>query len=229
MLIPFMGHGIDKKKKKLIGPGRWREMVRMNPDSAVQSFKDTLFMRFLPKDSFSYRHKNGFVYEGIYSISEDSLLDLGTARYKVAKKNNDTLMITNRDGIFILGVDNSDTAEVIVIAKEDSARPVTDIDVMIGKWTVYKRKAQGFGALDPSDNIRSVYITGASTDGKEGFVFSGSDPDNAPSWHIKELGGGQSLVCDGKRPRTFKVLRCQDGEMILEEEGMQYFLKQPKR
>ncbi|MBX2905064.1 MAG: hypothetical protein KF744_03445 [Taibaiella sp.] len=228
LLLPVLAHGIDKKKKKIIGPGRWREIERRSPDSVVHSFMDTLFIRFLPKDSFQFRHRNGFVYEGVYTVSEDSIVDLGSVKYKILLKRPDTLLLTNQKGYFLMGVDNSDTAEVIVLQKQDTARPVTDIDMMIGRWTVYRRKADGFGALDPSDNIRSVYVTGPSTDGKQGFVYSGSDADNAPSWYIKELGGGQSLVCDGKRPRTFKVLRCQDGEMILEEEGMKYFLKQPK-
>jgi hypothetical protein len=96
---------------------------------------------------------------------------------------------------------------------------------MIGRWTVYKRASEGSGTIDPADNIRSAYITGPSTDGKQGFVYSGNDPDSQPSWYITELGGGQSLNCAGKNNRTLKVLRCQDGEMILEENNIKYYFK----
>jgi hypothetical protein len=225
LLAPGVAFCIDKKKK-LIVPGRWREVVRMLPDSSVQPFKDTMFIAFQRKDSFSYHHRNGFIYEGIYLVSEDSILDMGTARYKVLSRLDSQMVLTNSKGIFRFEVDHSDTLKVIVIKKEDSARPVTSIEVMIGRWTVYKRKADG--PIDQSDNIRSVYITGPSSDEKQGFVYSGTDPDNAPSWFIKELGGGQSLVCGGKKPRTLKVLRCQDGDMILEEDGVTFYLKQPK-
>jgi hypothetical protein len=227
LLLPVVAFCIDKKKK-LIVPGRWIETVRMLPDSTVQSFTDTLYMAFQPKDSFSFHRRNGFVYEGIYQISEDSILDLGSVRYKVLARRTERMVLMNANGIFHFGVDKSDTAAIIVIKKEDSTRPVTSIDVMIGRWSVYKRKTEGPGTLNQSDNIRSVFITGPSSDGKQGFVFSGTDADNNPSWYIKELGGGQSLVCEGNRPRTLKVLRCQDGEMILEENGVTFFLKQPK-
>jgi hypothetical protein len=224
-LLPAMALCIDNKKQKVIVPSRWKEVVRMSKDSTIQPFKDTLYMTFSVKDSFSYRHRNGFVYEGIYSVSEDSILDMGYSRYKVVTRKPTMLVLTNDKGIIQLEPDKSEVLKTIVIKKEDSTRPVNSIDEMIGKWTVYKRTAPGPGTIDMSRNIRSVYVTGASTDGKQGYIYSGTDADNNPSWYIKELGGGQSLNCDGTTPRTLKVVRCQDGEMILEEEEMKYFLK----
>lgn len=223
LLIPVVSFCIDKKKQKLIVPGRWKEVIRMSADSSILPFSDTLYMSFSVKDSFSYRHRNGFVYEGIYSVSEDSILDMGYSKYKVVTRKPTLLVLTNNKGIFQLEPDKSELVKAVVIKKEDSTRPVNNIDEMIGKWTVYKRTAPGI--IDMSRNIRSVYVTGASTDGKQGYVYSGADADNNPSWFIKELGGGQSLNCDGKSPRTLKVVRCQDGEMILEEEEIKFFLK----
>jgi hypothetical protein len=224
-LLPAVALCIDNKKTKVIVPGRWKEIVRMASDSSVQSFTDTLYMTFSVKDSFSYRHRNGFVYEGIYTVSEDSILDMGYSRYKVVSRKPSMLVLTNDKGIFQLEPDKSEVVKTIVIKKEDSTRPVNSVDEMIGKWTVYKRTAPGPGTIDMSRNIRSIYVTGPSTDGKQGYIYSGTDADNNPSWYIKELGGGQSLNCEGKTPRTLKVVRCQDGEMILEEEEMKYFLK----
>lgn len=231
LLLPVVVLAIDnkdknKKKQKLIVPGRWREEVRMMPDSSKVVFYDTLFIHFYSaKDSFEYRNgRNNFLYDGQFKLSEDSILDLGSAKYKVlARKGNEQLVLVNGNGIFLLGPDKSDTAAIVVLKKQDSARPVNNIDVMIGKWTVYKREAEG--PIAPDDNIRSAYITGPSTDGKQGFIFSGSDLDSYPSWHITELGGGQSLNCAGKSNRTLKVLRCQDGEMILEENKVKFYFK----
>jgi len=228
-LLPAIAWCIDKKKQKVILPGRWKEIVRMTVDSTIQPFTDTLYITFSVKDSFSYRHRNGFVYEGIYSVSEDSILDMGYSRYKVVTRKPTLLVLTNSKGIFQLEPDKSEVIKSIVIKKEDSARPVNNIDEMIGKWTVYKRTSSGTGTIDMSRNIRSVYVTGPSTDGKQGYVYSGTDADNNPSWFIKELGGGQSLNCDGTSPRTLKVVRCQDEEMILEEDEMKYFLKLYKK
>lgn len=230
LLIPAVTFATDKdknkKKQKLIVPGRWREEVRMMPDSSKVTFYDTLFLHFYSnKDSFEYRNgRNNFLYDGQFTLSEDSILDLGSAKYKVLlRKGSEQLVLVNGNGIYLLGQDKSDTAVVVVLKKQDSARPVNNIDVMIGKWTVYKREADG--PIAPEDNIRSAYITGPSTDGKQGYIFSGNDLDSYPSWHITGLGGGQSLNCSGKNNRTLKVLRCQDGEMILEENKIKYYFK----
>lgn len=221
----------DKKKdekKKLIQVSRWREIKRLRPDSVEVSFTDTMFISFQPKDSFSYRHKNGFVYEGVYRVSEDSILDFGTDRYRVIERIGTNLLLTNATGIFRFTVDSSDTAKVIILAKADSTLPVTNIDQMIGHWTVYKRTSEGPTVMDMARNVRSVFITGESSDGKLGFVYSGTDADNNPSWFIKNLAADQSLECDGKGPRAIRVVRCQQGEMILEDDGIKYYLKQLK-
>ena len=216
----------DKKKAKLIQVSRWREVKRQMPDSSVVAFYDTLFVAFQPKDSFSYHHRNGFVYEGVFTVSEDSILDLGTVRYKVLERKGPRLVLINGMGIYNLVTDSADVVKAIVIAKEDSAAPVAHIDQMIGHWTVYKRTADGPATVDMARNIRSVFITGASTEGKLGYIYGGSDADNDPSWFIKELGTDQSLLCDGKGARTIKVNKCQKGEMILEEDGIKYYFKQ---
>lgn len=202
----------------------------MKTDSSIVSFTDTLFISFLKKDSFEYHNKNGFKYKGGYTIDEDSLLDFGTAHYKIAVKRPLTLVLTNELGIFEFGKDSSDTGKIIVIEKDEKVEPVPDIDQMVGHWTVFKRvtKDEAGGIIDNSKTIRSVYITGPSTDGKQGYIFSGDDPGNNPSWYIKSYGSDQALVCDGKNPRMLKVIKCQKGEMILEEEGVKYYLKQFK-
>lgn len=228
MLLPIVAYCGYGKKQKLIKPGRWKEYVRMLPDSTSIVFRDTMYMSFQAKDSFSYHHRNGFIYEGVFGVSEDSILDFGTARYKIVASKPDLIVLTNDKGIFHFKVDSSPVAKAIVLEKPDTALPVTDIDVMIGRWTVYKRTADGPAQINPEDNIRSMYVTGASTDGKLGYVYSGNDPDNVPSWYIKEYGGAQSLVVDGKSLRNIVVLRCQDGELIVEEEGIKYYFKQFK-
>ncbi len=208
----------------------WREVKRMKPDSTVLPFTDTFFVAFLKKDSFLYYNKNGFKYRGGYTIDEDSLLDFGTAKYRVTVKRPTTLVLEDNAGIYVLAPDSSDTVKAIVLAKPEKIDSVTSIDQMIGHWTVYKRetKEQAGGTIDNSVTIRSIYITGPSTDGKQGFIFSGSDPNNDPSWYIKSLGVDQALDCDGKNRRILKVIKCQKGEMILEENEIKYYLKQFK-
>ena len=230
LLMPLTAICGNKHKGLKLPVSRWREVQRMKPDSSIVTFTDTLYVQFKRKDSFSYHNRNGFIYNGGYTINEDSILDFGTANYKIAIKRPTTLVLTNSTGIYVLAPDLSDTGKLIVIEKEEKALPVTSIDQMIGHWTVYKRQAkeQDGGTIDNATTIRAIFITGESTDGKQGFVFSGSDPGNDPSWYVKSLGSDQALSCEGKSPRIFKVLRCPKGEMVLEEDGVKYYLKQFK-
>lgn len=221
----------DRKHKPIkMAVSRWKEVKRMKPDSSIVPFNDTLFVSFLRKDSFLYYNKNGFKYRGGYTIDDDSLLDFGTAKFKITVKRPATLVLENATGIYVMGVDSSDTGKAIILVKDEKLEPVTNIDQMIGHWTVYKRdtKEKATGAIDNDVTIQSIYITGPSTDGKQGYIFSGQDPKNDPSWYIKSLGVDQSLDCDGKNRRIFKVIKCQKGEMILEENEIKYYLKQFK-
>lgn len=230
LLLPLMASAVDKKKKKPL-LGRWREISRMTADSSAVvpvPAGDTLFVTFQRGDSFMYRNGNGFVYIGKYTLSEDSLLDFGTNRFQIRRRKPTSLMLSNNSGIYNMVPDWSDTAEVIVLAKEDSLLPVKDIDQMIGRWAVYKRTSEGEATLDGDNIIRSVYITGPSSDGKQGFVFSSKDPQNMPSWYIKGLGTDQVLTAEGKNNKTLKVIKCQKGEMILEDNGVKYYFKQSR-
>ena len=228
LLIPVVAFCGRKKAVKPFPRTRWKEISRMKPDSSVVPFTDTMFLSFNGRDSFSYHIMTGFVYIGPYIFDQDSILDLGTVKYRMLQfKVNKMIVLVNDNGIYKFGVDSSDTVKTIVIPKEEKLLPVTSIDQMIGHWTVYKKT--GVGSTGPPDlamQLRSAYITGPSTEGKLGYLFGGDDPGNAPSWYIKNFNEDQSLQCDGKNPRSFKVIKCQKGEMILEDESMRYFLKQ---
>jgi len=229
LLCSTGGYCKDKNKQIKLPVSRWKEVKRMQPDSTVVAFTDTLYISFKKKDSFSYHNLNGFIYNGGYTIDEDSLLDFGTARYKIAVKRPTILVLTNQDGIFMLAPDLSDTGKLIVLdTAAEKLLPVTNIDEMIGHWTVYKRIAKDQGSIDNDVTITAAYITGPSTDGKQGYIYSGTDAKNNPSWYIKSLGTDQVLDCDGKSKRILKVVKCQKGEMILEENDIKYYFKQFK-
>ena len=227
-LAPLLAISKDKKKykPKHMMLGRWVEVKRLTPDSTVIDFTDTLFMTFSLRDTFTYRVRNGFVYRGKYTLSEEGHLEFGTVGYEVAENRPKSIVLFNNKGIYYYTVDTSDTAEVIVIAKEEKIEPVTDIENMLGHWSVYKKSLDKDGGnTDFEYLIKSLYITGQGTDEKKGYVFGSNDPLSKPSWFIVGLGADQSLECGGKSQRFLKVVKCQKGEMIFEEAGITYYAK----
>ena len=236
LLAPVALHAKQSKDKKQknkvfhIYPGtRWVEVKRLKPDSTEVSFKDSLFMTFSLRDSFTYRLRNGFVYTGKYTLDEDYLLDFGTRKYTLAERKYTSLVLTDADGIYYFAKDTSDTSAVIVL-QEEKVLPVTNIDVMIGHWTVYKRvqEKESSGFLDPETALKSLYIAGMGSTSQMGFIVCGGDNEYEPNWFIKGYSDAQTLDIDGKSPRTLKVVKCQKGELIVQEGDMNYYCKQFK-
>ena len=230
LLAPGMLWAKKKDKPQHMLPGRWVEVKRLTLDSTVVAFTDTLFMTFAMRDTFTYRLRNGFVYRGKYTYDEDNHLNFGTKAYDVAlRRPNRSLILTNADGIYYFTPDTSDTAQVIVLQQEEKIQPVISIDQMIGHWTVYKRTIdKDGGGVDFESQIKALFITGKGSDDKQGYVYCGNDFNNDPSWYVKYLGPDQSLECAGKYPRSIKVVKCQKGELIIAEGGVNYFFKQFK-
>ncbi|NDC41416.1 MAG: hypothetical protein EBZ77_07700 [Chitinophagia bacterium] len=229
-LVPAFAWAKDKKKDKNkpthMMLGRWVEVKRLRPDSTEIPFTDTLFMTFELGDKYTYRLRNGFVYRGKYTLSEEGHLEFGTANYEVALNKPKSIVLYNTAGIYYYAVDTSDTAEVIVIGPAEKIDSVSDIEAMVGHWTVYKKNLdKDVGNTDFSYMIKSLYITGKSSDEKMGYIFGGADPLSQPSWYITGLASDQTLECNGKSARYIKVIKCQKGEMILEEAGIMYYAK----
>ncbi len=230
LLLPAVLWAKKKDKPQHMLPGRWVEIKRLTPDSTVVDFKDTLFMTFAIRDSFTYRLRNGFVYRGKYTYDEEDHLEFGTAAYQVAlRRPNRSLILANPKGIYYFIPDTADTAVVIVLDTAEKILPVGNIDQMIGHWTVYKRTIdKDGGGVDFPSQINGLYVTGKGSDEKQGYLYCGNDANNDPGWYVKSLTGDQTLDCDGKNPRSIKVVKCQKGELILSEGGVNYFFKQFK-
>ena len=128
LLLPVAGFCKDKHKQLKLPISRWKEVKRMGPDSTLLAFADTLYITFRHKDSFSYHNQDGFIYNGAYTIDEDSILDLGTAKYKIMLKRPAILVFKDDKAFYVLATDLTDTIKAEVITKEDSSLPVTNID-----------------------------------------------------------------------------------------------------
>jgi hypothetical protein len=113
----------------------------------------------------------------------------------------------------------------------DSISPVNSIDQMIGHWSVYRRTSKStLDAVDYTRVLKMIDITGGSSDGKLGYLYAAKDAEGAPSWGIKSFNAGL-LECegkDGKDKRNFKVIKCQNKELVLEEDDMTYYFKEFK-
>ncbi len=216
------------KGSKSLPANRWREIKRLDADSVAVPYLDTMFITIKRKDSFSYHNKSAFVYNGIY-ILDDKSLDFGYAKFTIVSKKPKTMLLRDPKGYYLFGLDSSDTVKTIVLPKEEKIDSGFTIDNMIGHWSVYKRTPlKALQVIDHNVLLKSMLITGRSTGRKMGFVFSDVDKKDDPSWTIIKFDSKHQMECEGKPSRTFTVTKCQGGEIILQDEEMQYFFKQFK-
>ncbi len=229
-LVAFSGTASagGKSTSKSLPVNRWREIKRFDLDSAEVPFYDTMFVRIKPKQVFSYHNKDAFVYNGTYTL-EDKELDFGYAKFHILLKKPSRMEFQDAKGYYLFAIDSSDTLRTIVLPKAEVIDTNFVVDKMIGHWTAYKRIAtKQLQSVDRSTQIKTVIITGPSTGGKIGLVFSDADKADEPSWTINSLDGSANFICEGKSKRSIKIEKCQGGEMILEDDGIKYYFKQFK-
>jgi hypothetical protein len=99
---------------------------------------------------------------------------------------------------------------------------------LMGKWEVYKRTASTtLPEIDYTRIVREINIRPRKD--TVGTVGAAKDMDGRPSWKIDRYDNG-ILYCSSEKKgsRQLKVMRCSDGELIVQEDVFTYFFKQFK-
>jgi hypothetical protein len=243
LLVPVMAVAKHKHKRKkhrhkhkkeqpiILKKSRWMETKRMAMDSTFRAFNDTIHIEFLDSNKYVLRRAGGFIYKGKYT-RDGNELEMGLFNPTLLQKKYGKLLMKDDSSVYFF---EPDTSKLIIGNKQikmgqmvDSILPVTSIDQMVGHWSVYRRTSKASpNDVDYTRIIKMIDITGGSSDGKLGYVYAAKDPEGVPSWGIKTFANG-IMECDGKDKRTFKIVKCQDKELVLEEDDMTYYFKEFK-
>jgi len=208
--------------------GDWREVKRMRAKTGESiSFTDTMFFKFTEGNEYISQKKAGFIYKGTYKM-DDNTLDMGARVYTVLKHTKATLKLQDEAGIYEFELYTPGSSNAL-LPDEPAAIPVTDITQMKGHWSEFKRTSKRtIQEIDYQRLIKMIDIFSKFQDGNYGYVFATKDADNNPSWHIDSYSNGV-LHCSGRDKRELKVLRCQDNELRIEEDGITYFFRRFKQ
>lgn len=207
--------------------GYWKEVKRMRTDKTTVSYNDTMFFSFLTGNEYTSQKKAGFIYRGTFKM-DDKTLDLGSRFYTVLEHKNNKLVLQDDAGIYEFTT-YTPTSEMTTLPKDPAPMPVSGIAQMVGHWSEFKRTADHtLTQVDYQRLIKMMDIFATSKDGGYGYVFATRDADNAPSWNITNY-ANQVLSCSGKDKRSLKVVKCQENELILEEDGITYFFRKFKQ
>ncbi|MBL7720044.1 MAG: hypothetical protein JNL72_14500 [Flavipsychrobacter sp.] len=225
-LIPVAAQG----QKNAEVTGHWKEVERI-PGGKTKpiAFTDTIRLQFNPGNEVLWQMRGSLQYKSVYKLSKD-VLDLGHRRFSVLQRKANSMRLQDEDNTYEL-VRYTPPA-IPELADESAPVAVTSIAQMKGHWSKFKGTSdRTVREVDYTRAIKFVDITGdIMGDGRIGMVFGGRDPDTEPSWYIESYDPKtQILTCGGKDKRRLKVLRCQDNELRIEENGTTYFLRKFKQ
>lgn len=222
IVLPFAAYCGDKNELS----GKWKEVKRWKTDRTEINFKDTIRLEFMVGNEYIWQKSGGFIYRGTYKL-EDKTLDIGMRIFTVMEKKGNRLVLQDEAGIYEFAP-NKETTPDNKTKPEEKFAPVNSIQQMAGHWSVFKRTSDHVQQdIDYTRQLKMIDIYATEQDGKWGYFYAQRDADNAPSWYVEGY-ANQTLTCNGKDRRQFKVVKCEKNELILQEEGITYFFRQFK-
>lgn len=221
--LPFSG--FCKGKDQLAG--NWREVRRLNPAKQHINYSDTIFFQFLTGNEYIWQKAHGMIYRGTYKLEHD-VLDIGRAQFDVVEyKKNKRLVLRNEAGTFEFAP-YTPTNQMVPGRAPEKYGPVTSINQMVGTWDKFKGTSSTTQQqIDYTRTVKKVEIFSRPQNGKLGYIYAGRDGENSPSWYVESFSNA-TLYCNGKDRRQFKVLKAENNELIIEENGFTYFLRRFK-
>lgn len=225
LAMPILGIAKDKNQLS----GNWKEVKRWNPSNKKVAYKDTIHMEFLPGNEYVWQKSGSFIYRGSYKI-ENGSLDIGRRYFTIVEMKKNRIILQDQVGKYQLEPYTPTNQQGAPRAKEVWG-PVTSINQMTGHWSKFKSTSdRTLQEVDYTRLLKVVKIFDQPQGKKLGDVFAARDGDQAPSWYVESYNPKtQTLYCNGKSRRQFKVLKCEDNELIMEENGITYFFRQFRR
>ena len=218
----FAMHGKDKGELS----GQWREVKRMNTGGKSISYTDTIYFQFLTGNEYVWQKAKGFIYRGSYKMENNSL-DIGMRQFTILEHKGKKLVLKDEGGIYEF-VPGGPANQMVAGAEPEKYKPVTSINQMVGQWDKFKGTSKTTQQqIDYTRAVKKIEIFSSPQDGKLGYIYAGRDGENMPSWYVESFSNG-TLYCNGKDKRTFKVLKAENNELIIEEAGFTYFLRRFK-
>lgn len=221
LAIPFTSYSKGKGKDQLLG--HWKEVKRLNNAGKLVSYTDTLHIEFKPGNEYVRQQGKGFIYRGVYKIMSGSL-DIGTRTYTIMEMKKKRIVLKDQMGTYELEP-YTPVSQIVPGRAPEVYKPVTSINQMVGSWDKFKGTSSGtHDRIDYTRTVKKVEIFSNPQNGKLGYIFAGRDGEGAPSWYVESF-SNQTLYCNGKDRRQFKVLKAENNELIIEGEGFTYFLR----
>lgn len=215
--------------------GSWKETSRMGRNKAMIAFTDTMFTDFMIGNEYITGRMSGFRYKGTYKVSE-SVLDIGMRFYTITEFKPGRMVLKDDAGFYVWekydkadpSVENSGAAGSGSRGHQETnfdGGPVA-FSQLKGRWEVFKRtSSETLPEVNYKVLLHTLDIKGDRLQDSSG-IYAAADPTRIPGWYITRY-DDNIIHCKGPDgERKLKVLKCADGELIIQEGTLTYFFKQ---
>lgn len=223
--------------------GTWKEVVRTQSGKRIP-IVDTLFIKFVSSNQCVWGKANPSTPLLRYK-QVGSTLSVGTYEYEIVAQEEDWMKLSTDEGLEIelirysakkTSISNKPTPNhPKKIAKQNipsyfkpAAPPkmgiVPDkIEPFVGEWKCYKRTTIKPIPKEQQYRIVRLLLVEETADAITAKIYGFSDSTDVASWIVQDYKKG-ILYAAGKDERAFKVINCQPKELVIENEGVVYYM-----
>lgn len=233
LAVPFSAYAGDKNKAVDL-TGNWKETQRMTKDKTDVSYTDTIRIDFMEGNEFLWQKAGSFMFKGTYKATSASL-DLGSRYFTVVESSPQKMLLKDDNGFYQLvrykkeaAKENNSNAASAARGNNEATGDIS-IDAFNGNWETYKRTSKvQQQSIDYNRILKRLSLT---VNGKviTGEFHAAQEINGTAGWKLDKFEKGYLYFSgNGNDVRKAKVLKCADGELILEEGDYTYFLKKFK-
>jgi hypothetical protein len=221
-IITFFSCYFSAQSKDL--SGNWREVSRKSQSGEAINFTDTIKIAFLEGNEYTWQKKRDFIYRGTYKVKNNTL-DMGARIYTIEKSTAKKLILSDKYAVYEF---ETYTPTIGQLPAEKSPVVVNNIAAIEGTWEVFKRTSTTtMKDIDYTTLLQKMVVfSKAAEDGSWGYITASRAPMQKDGWKIMSL-SDHTIHCSGKTQRSFDVTK-RDGELILTEGNITYFMKRFK-
>lgn len=222
---------IDAKSLK----GPWREVSRIRAGQTVR-FRDTLFFELLSSQLCVWGKTSPSAPRLRVKLT-GTTLEIGSYEFDILEQSGDHMRLAGQDGVEMemqryskkpVALARNSKINGNTISFRPAAIPKTGnvpdrIEPFVGSWKCYKRSSSK--PIDTAAKYRIIRLVEIleQDDMIVGKIYGFEDLENQPSWIVQQYEKGV-LSTSGKDERNFRVINCQPNELVIENEGVVYYM-----
>ena len=220
---------IDAKNLK----GPWKEVVRTQ-NGQKQHIIDTVFFEFLSSNLCVWG-KTTPASPRLRVKLTGTTLEIGPNEYEILALEGDWMKLSSHDGLEMemkryskkkpvaARIANTNNVKFKPAAAAKMGAVPEKIEPLVGKWKCYKRTS--IKPIVPDQKYRLVRLVEIveTEEAITAKIFGFEDLEGKPSWVVQNYENG-ILYTAGKDERPFKVINCQANELVIENEGVVYYM-----